>query len=57
MDWEFAADRMLLKAEKYIHEAIKDGNYVWIKLSDGRKVILDEKCEIYFLKNYDSISI
>lgn len=57
MNWEFGANEMLYKAEKYIHEAIKDGNSVWIELSDGRKIVLDEKCKINFLKYYGCISI
>ena len=56
MEWEFAANRMLYKAEKYIHQAIEDGNSVWIELSDGRKIILDKNCKINYLKYYRTIS-
>lgn len=51
--WEFNAEKLLKEAEKNIHEAIKDGCSVWITTSDGKQIVLDDKCKISFLKIYE----
>lgn len=50
LEYEFNAKKFLAEAEEYIHKAVEDDNYVWIVTSDGRKIMLDEKCKIGFLK-------
>lgn len=52
LKYEFNAGKYLHKAEKSIHEAVLDGNYVWILTSDGRTITLDEKCKIGYAKKY-----
>lgn len=50
LEYEFNAGKYLAKAEDYIHKAVEDDNYVWIVTSDGKKIMLDEKCKIMSLK-------
>lgn len=49
---QFNTFKFLHKTEENIHKAIKDGNTVWIMLSNGEKITLDENCKIGFYKLY-----